>query len=139
MKLLDEIANTIKHVETEFDVKLDDDNFANGREEILHIFLHETCHAALANRAPWIHDLDEEQHTAIDEIVARLLEDHTASSLGLPAHTPEDHVFELGMYPVQVTAEQYKHLRTEWQRRYQPDKDLEGMASYTRNYLFPAG
>ena len=137
MKLLGELAEIVEQIESELDLHLTDEDFADGQDEIVHIFLHESCHAALSNRVPWIHDVTDEQHTAVDEILARLLEDHMSSLLGLPAHTPEQHVHELGMYPVRITVEQYEHLRTGWQQRYGPDKDLEGMATYTLNYLLP--
>ncbi len=57
--------------------------------------------------------------------------------LELPAHTPEQQVSELGMYPVRITVEQYEHLRSQWQQRYGPAKDLAEMTAYTLNYLFP--
>ena len=136
LKLLDEIAEIVEQIESELDVHLTDEDFAGGHDEIVHIFLHESSHAALSNRVPWIHNLTDEQHTAVDEILARLLEDHISSLMGLPVHTPQQHVHELGMYPVRITVEQYEHLRTVC-NSYMADKDLEGMATYTLNYLFP--
>lgn len=137
MKLLDELTAIVGQLESKLDVHLTDDDFADGHDEIVHVFLHEACHAALSNRVPWIHNLTDEQHTALDEVLARLLEDRMSSLQGLPTHTPEQHVRELGMYPVRITAKQYEHLRTAWQQQYGPTKDLAGMATYTLNHLFP--
>ena len=137
MKLLDELAEIVEQIESELNVHLMDEDIADGQDEIIHIFLHEACHAALSNRVPCIHDLTDEQHAAVDEILARLLEDRMSLLLQLPAHTPEQQVRELGMYPARITVEQYEHLRSKWQQRYGPVKDLAGMATYTLNYLFP--
>jgi hypothetical protein len=137
MNLLEDIAEIIRRVEVEFDLKLTDADFADGREEIAHIFLHEACHAALAQRVPWIRDLPQEQHTALDEILARILEDHMAGLLGLPAHTPAEHVRELAMYPVHVTIEQYRHLQRAWREQYSQAGDLPGLAESAWKSLFP--
>jgi hypothetical protein len=72
----------------------------------------------------------------VDEVVARLLEDHMACRLGLYAHTPQQHVRELEMYPVRISVEQYAHLADMWQERYSQDRDLGGMANLALNVLF---
>jgi hypothetical protein len=136
MELLGKLKAILARVEAELGVRLTDDDFAAGREEIEHILLHEACHAAVANRAPWVRDLPEEQHTAMDEVVARLVEDSLATQLGLLAHTPEEHVKELLRYPIEITVEQYEHLRTQWQQHYGPYQDLSGMANYVLKYFF---
>ena len=65
LKLLDEIAEIVEQIESELDVHLTDEDFAGGHDEIVHIFLHESSHAALSNRVPWIHNLTDEQHTCL--------------------------------------------------------------------------
>jgi hypothetical protein len=136
VELLDELATIAEQVRAELGVRPTAADWADAREELMHVFLHEACHAALSNAAPWIHDLPDEQHTAVDEVVARLLEDHMARRLGLYAHTPQQHVHELEMYPVRISVEQYAHLTATWRASYGPSKDLDGMARYTQRHLF---
>ncbi|NLU41051.1 MAG: hypothetical protein GXX08_02480 [Firmicutes bacterium] len=50
-------------------------------------FLYEACHAAVLRCVPWIDDLDEDEHTALDEVLARLLETEVADLIGLFAHS----------------------------------------------------
>lgn len=137
MKLLDELHEIIKRIEVETGIHLEDVDFADDHEEIVHVFLHETCHAAISNRIPWIHDLTDEQHTVVDEVLARLLENTISPILEMPNHMSEEHVRELEMYPVKITVEQFKHLNKQWQQQYKPRKDLEGMGYYILNHLFP--
>jgi hypothetical protein len=136
MEILAELAAIAAQVQAELGVRPTEGDWADAREELAHVFLHEACHAALSNGAPWVHDLPDEQHTAVDEVVARLLEDHMARRLGLYAHTPRQHVQELELYPVRISVEQYASLAGLWQERYSPDKDLAGIARSTLNLLF---
>ena len=135
LKLLDDLAAIIRQIESALGLRLTDQDFADGREEVLHVFLHESCHAAVSHAAPWIHDLDDRDHTALDELPVRLLEEEIGRALGLFVHTPEEQVRELARYPVMMTVEQYGHLRRRWREAYWPAQDIEGMATYTLAYL----
>lgn len=115
---------------------MEDVDFVDGREEIVHVFLHEACHAAISNKVPWIHDLIDEQHTVVDEVLIRLLENKICLILGMPAHSSEEHVRELEMYYVEITVEQFEHLNKQWQQQCEPRKDLEGMGYCILNHLF---
>lgn len=137
MKLLDELANIIHRLEAEMDVRLTDEDFADGHQEIIHVFLHEACHAAVSNSVSWIHDLSDKQHTALDEILARLLENQMSILLGYSTHTPQEHIHELSMYPVKIKPKQWEYLSKQWKQRYGPKKDLGGMAKHVLDYLFP--
>jgi len=139
LKLLDDLTNIIREIESSLSVHLTDEDFRDGRDETVHIFLHEACHAAVSNCAPWIHELDDSDHTALDEVLARLLEEKIGLLLGLAVHTSEEQVRELRHYPVSITVEQYERLRREWQQKYWPARDVEGMATYTLNYLRQVG
>ena len=139
MKLINDIANILREVESVLGMQLTDEDFADGRDEIVHIFLHEACHAAVSNRVPWIHELNDNEHTVLDEVLARLLEGEIGLGLGLTVHTPEECVRELRHYPVKITLEQYECLQAEWQQRYWPLKDIEGIATYALIYLRQEG
>jgi hypothetical protein len=136
MNLINDLQSIINHTEQMLNITLTDADFEYGAEEIKHVFLHETCHAAVAQAVPWIFDLDERTHTALDEIMARLLEGEIAPQLGLPAHSVEEHATELALYPMEpVSTEQYRRLLEVWQERYWPARDVRGMAEFAREYL----
>ena len=135
MKLLNDLTAIHQCVESTLDIRLADEHYADGRDEVLHVFLHEACHAAIARCVPWIHTLADDEHTALDEILARLLEGEIGSRLGLRGHTAEEHVEELAMYPVKVSKEQFTCLQTEWQQRFWPARDVAGMATWSLGYL----
>ncbi len=139
LKLLDDLGNILRKIEATFDVHLTDENFADGRDEIVHVFLHEACHAVVSSRVSWIHGLDDSDHTALDEVLARLIEEKIGLVLGLAVHSSEEQVHELLHYPVKITVEQYEHLREKWQKQYWPARDIEGMAMYALNYLSQIG
>jgi hypothetical protein len=95
MELLKTLNNINTMIEATLVIELTDEDFADGREEIEHIYFHEACHAAISHCVPWIHTLDEEEHTAVDEIMARFLELEIGQSFGMPVHTSQEHVDEL--------------------------------------------
>jgi hypothetical protein len=109
-KLQADIAEANRGVESVFGISLRGED----QEEILHVFLHEACHAAVSKASPWIHDLPEDQHTLIDEIAARLLEAEIASRLGLYTHSIDEHVEELAFYGFTVPTESYRSLVEAW-------------------------
>lgn len=135
MSLLDELMLIKERVEDKLGIDLKDEDFADGCEEIKHIFLHETCHAALAHSAPWIHTLAESEHTAVDELMARFLEKELGGSLGLFVHSTEEFLAELQRYPVDITMEDYRYLSTAWEEAFWLNHDLAGMAVYILTFL----
>lgn len=135
LKLLSDLEGIVQQVESAVGVDLDDDNFAYGRDEIIHVFLHEACHAAVSRCVPWIDELDDSEHTALDEILARLLETEIANLVGVDAHSSAEHAQELSMYGIAITTELFTRLQEEWQRSYWPTRDILGMASFAREEL----
>jgi hypothetical protein len=129
MKVLDEFQNIVDTIENTMQIKLKDEDFVIGQEQMFHIFLHETSHAVITNQARWVHDLEEEKEIAVDEILARLLDDELSQIIGLHHHSITEHVDELSKYPVQITIEEFARLKEKWQRFYFPNKNVEGMAN----------
>lgn len=130
MKVLDELNRINRMVESELVLELSDEDFADGRAEIEHIYLHEACHAAVAHCVPWIRTLDAAEHTAVDELMARFLELAFGAMLGLPVHSNAEFLEELQLYPVEITPEGLDHLLGVWESYFWPNKDLAGMAAY---------
>ena len=143
MRLPDDFAAVVRQIEADFDVQLTDEDIAAYQHAEIHEFLHEMCHSVIAHYVPWINDIKGQERIAVDEGLARLLETETGSRLGLLVHTPEEHIRELSnyryKYPVEITIEQYAHLKAEWQNHYLPAKDIAGMATYILSYLRKEG
>lgn len=129
----------VQKIDEELNIQLEDKHFADGQEEAIHVFLHEACHAAVLNCAPWIHDLPEQEHTAVDEIMARMLEDEIAQELGMKRHSAAEHVRELSCYHLLINLQQYNHLRKKWLQIYWPNRDVAGMVHYVKKYLREEG
>ncbi len=118
LRFLSELEDIVQRIESVVGIHLDDGDFAGAREEIIHVLLHEACHAAVASCVPWIRDLDESEHTALDEILARLLEVEIGTSLGLFVHSADEHARELAMYGIQVSVETLRSLQKQWRQQY---------------------
>ena len=135
-KLHADIEAAIQAVESTFGISLHDENFrGEDREEILHVFVHETCHAAVSQASPWIHDLPEDEHTLIDEIVARLLEAEIAAQLGLHTHSIDEHVEELTFYGFTVPTESYRTLVETWKTLPHTAEGIDRLAYVVRDTL----
>lgn len=135
MKLFDDMEMIHKVTQSLFNIELTDEYYRQGREEIIHVFLHETCHAVAAGCVPWIFYLPEETHTVVDEILARLIERQVAEMMNIPSHTADEQVEELAMYGITISNRQYVHLMGKWQYELGPKRDVEGMARYIIEYL----
>ena len=128
--LLDKMAQIKDLIAVTMGINLTDEDFAEGREELLHIYCHEACHAALVHRVPWLRGLPEGEHTAVDEILARLLEKEFAPQMGLYLHSDDEFLAELAMYPVDLSRAAFEALVRVWESTFWPRKDLAGMATH---------
>ena len=43
MKLLEDLGHIVRHIESILDITLTEEDFADGRPEIIHVFLLEEC------------------------------------------------------------------------------------------------
>jgi len=135
MTLIENLAAIRTQLEGALGIELTDEDFADGREEIVHIYLHEACHAAVSHVAPWICELEEAEHTAVDELMARFLEKEIGRSLGLFVHSMDEFMEELRHYPVNVLREDYVYLNTFWGTYFWPHRDIAGMATFILTFL----
>jgi len=135
MTLIENLAAIRTQLEGALGIELTDEDFADGREEIVHIYLHEACHAAVSHVAPWICELEEAEHTAVDELMARFLEKEIGRSLGLFVHSTDEFIQELQRYPVDVSRKDYEYLNTFWEKYFWLHRDLPGMATFVLTFL----
>lgn len=130
MTLVDNLFNIKHRIERDLSITLLDGDFANGWEDITHIYLREACHAAIAHCVPWVSILPEGELTAVNEIMARLLEMEFGASLDLRVNSDQEFLDELNRYPVARSEEMFEHLKNVWQGFFWPRRDLAGMATY---------
>lgn len=135
MTLIEDLAAIKAKLEGTLDIGLTDEDFADGREEVFHIFLHEACHAAVSHEAPWIHALVEEEHTAVDELMVRFLEKEIGASLGLFVYNNDEFLNELHRYSVAIERGGYAYLETFWESYFWPRRDLAGMVTFILTFL----
>ena len=111
-----QIEAAIRSVENVYGVNLRDESFRReDREEIVHVLVHEACHAVILQAFPWIHDLPEREHTLVDEVAARFLEGEIARRLGLHRHSIDEHGEELSFYGFAVPPEALASLAEQWE------------------------
>jgi len=129
--LLEKMAQIIALVNTTLGIELTDEDFTGGREELLQLYCHQACQAALAQCVPWLRELPEGEHTAVDEILVRLLEKEFAPLMGLYLPSDEEFLAELAMFPMDLARETFERLATVWGSTFWPRQDLAGMAAHT--------
>ncbi len=135
MPLIDNLKNTMQVIEATLMIELSDEDFSEDKWEIERLFFQAACHAAITHCVPWIHTLDAEEHTAVDEILARFLELEIGGSFGMPVHAHSVYADELRLYPVDINLAGFEHLLGVWQEYFWPNKDLAGIATYVLTYL----
>lgn len=129
----------IDRLESDFGLTLIDEDFEFARDDfrdMLHVLLHEACHAVFY-RIPWLKELHDQEHTLLDEVVVRILERDLSPEFGLAPHSIEEHLEELRHYDLSfdVTRQTFEHLAAVWVERYKPARDVAGFAEYARRYL----
>ena len=135
MPLFDSLKSISNVIETALSIKLSQKDFDKGRAELLHVYLHETCRAAIVHCLPWINDLQDTEYNAIDEVMVHFLESEISSSLGLSIHSDPVFLVRLKRDAVFLDQVNFEHLKAVWQAYFWQKRDLEGMASYVLTIL----
>jgi hypothetical protein len=79
-------------------VKISGKRIDETTKHVVHIVIHELAHAYLEKALPWLNDLEETQHTLIDEVLSRFLERKVSKELHLYVESFEEQLKELKMY-----------------------------------------
>ena len=139
MKIIGEIGEAMRAVQAAYEINLQNTAFRpEHREEILHVVIHETCHTAISHSAPWVNDLPDDQHTAVDEIAARVLETEISRRLSLFAHSVESHAEELGNYGINVSVDKLEGIFSFWIAQPHTRVGIEQLCQHIRETLFEA-
>lgn len=135
MRLLDQINQINQLLQSNLHIELRDEDFGAAQDDLATQYFQDACHAAIVHCVPWLHELDEDESMAVDEILKRMLEMELLPELGQPVTSIESQVRELRLFPVDVSLEGYTHLVNIWRQYFSPNRDLAGMATYTLTYL----
>lgn len=135
MKLLEVLNNIQGCTEASFSINLVEADFAPVREEIVHLYLHRACLAAVKCCAPWIFELEGSRQSAVIETLTRLVEITLRKSCGLPLPNAIDFVHELRHYPMDINQPDIEYLLGLWEETYWPQRDLVGMAYFVNGFF----
>jgi|GEM_PF-2333056 hypothetical protein len=137
MKIIGEIGEAIRAVQAAYRIDLQETNFRpEHRDEVLHVVIHETCHTAISHSAPWVNTLPDDQHTAVDEIAARVLETEISEQLSLFTHSVEGHVRELGNYGLDIPLDTLRGIFSVWTSLPHTKPGIERLCQHIRETLF---
>ena len=115
MKIIGAIGEAIRVIQTTYGIELEDTDFQpEQHEEVLHVLVHEMCHSAISHAAPWVNVLPDSQHTAVDEIAARVLETEISQLLSLPSHSVASHAQELSNYGIEIAVDTLEEFFAQW-------------------------
>jgi hypothetical protein len=140
MRIIGEIGEAIRTVQAAYDIDLQETVFRpEHREEVLHVVIHETCHTAISHSAPWVNTLPDNEHTAVDEIAARVLETEISEQLSLYVHSVEGHVRELGNYGLDIPVDTLGDIFSVWTSLPHTKAGIESLCKHIRETLFEEG
>ena len=124
-------------IEEQFDLTIRDEDYFIGREQLLHVFHHETLHAVISHKVPWIHQLNEPEETLVDEILVRVLNHHFVKhgkleeTLG-PHYLPDTSkdIRDLKGYGITLSEQQFNTIIETWEARFSSPDQIEPMAQW---------
>jgi hypothetical protein len=88
----------IKKLEEISSVKVTRETIDETTKHVVHIVIHELAHVYMGKALPWLDNLKDNQHTLIDEVLARFLERKVSKELDLHVESFEEQLKELKMY-----------------------------------------
>lgn len=137
MKIIGEIGEAIRAVQATYGIDLQEIELRpEHREEILHVVIHETCHTAISHAAPWVNALPDTQHTAVDEIAARVLETEVSEQQSLYAHSVESHARELTQYGLSISVDTLRGFFSVWAALPHTTVGIEQLCQHIHETLF---
>jgi hypothetical protein len=132
-----DLLDSFQLIEKQFKLTITEEDFIIGRQQLLHIFNHETLHAVISKKVSWIHELEESEETLVDEILVRVLNHHFVHRVNLteklrPYYVPDTtkDVRDLEGYGVGLPEERYVEILNVWKKRFGSPEMIEPMAQW---------
>jgi hypothetical protein len=92
------LPSVVKKLEEIAGVKVAQNKIDDVVKQAVHIVIHELAHAYVERALPWLSKIEDDQHTLIDEVLARFLERRVSKELSLFVESFEEQLKELRMY-----------------------------------------
>ena len=137
---LDDLFELLQSLEKIFKIEITENEFKIGREQLFVTFMHETIHAFITKKAPWIHDLKDDECDFVDELVVRILIDDIIVKLNLfnkinPYFQSNiNHKKDLKNYGFNLKPEEYEGLELKWHQTFSKEMDIDGFCKLVLNY-----
>jgi len=137
---LDDLFELLQNLEKIFNVTITEKEYKIGREQLFFTFMHETIHAFITKKAPWIHDLSDDECDFVDELVVRVLIDDVIVKLNLNEkinpyfQSNINHKKDLKNYGFNLKIEEYEELEKKWHQLFSQEMDIDGYCKLILNY-----
>jgi hypothetical protein len=92
------LPGVVKKLEEIAGVKVAQNKINDVVKQAIHIVIHELAHVYVEGALPWLSKIEDDQHTLIDEVLARFLERKVSKELNLFVESFEEQLKELRMY-----------------------------------------
>jgi len=92
------LPSVVKKLEEIAGVKVAQNKINGVVKQAIHIVIHELAHAYVERALPWLSKIEDDQHTLIDEVLARFLERKVSKELNLFVESFEEQLKEIKMY-----------------------------------------
>jgi hypothetical protein len=137
---LDDLFELLEKMEETLGVKISDDDYKIGRQQLFFTFMHETTHAFIYKKAKWIYELNEDEYDFIDEVVVRNILDTLIVKLNLMGKIVPffnhhvDHKNELVNYGYNFKSDKYNFVSEIWKSKYETDLNISGFCKEVLDY-----
>ena len=135
------LLDSLNDIEKIYEISIKNEDFVIGKQQLLHIFNHETLHAVISSKVTWIHQIPEAEETLVDEILVRILNHDFVEKAKLheklkPWYLPnakkDSRDLDYG-YGIHVSEKQFKTILSVWRTQFGTAKDIEPMAKWLLN------
>lgn len=128
---------SVQKVEELFGVRLSPAEVEDRKKQVLAVLVHELLHAAVAKAFPKLSSPEKFEVDVANELLVRILEDELVQRLGLPGHTPEEHVQELSRlfpdFPLGVS--EFLELKKLWHTHFEKNRDFRAFGQYLLSFV----
>ena len=132
------LSAAVKHLEKLAGVELAKSRIDSALREAIHIVIHELAHAALEQALPWLGNLEEKEHTLVDEVLARFLQRKVSAQLHLFTESLEEQLKEIRGYPLlqslDWSSDFYHQLYEEFEKHTRHGGNVEAFAHKILEY-----
>jgi len=128
---------TVQKVEELLGVRLSPAEVKERKKQVLAVLVHELLHAAIAKALPELSSPEKFEVDVANELLVRILEDELVQRLGLPGHTPEEHVQELSrLFPdFSLSVSEFLELKKLWHMRFEKNRDFRAFGQHLLSFV----